>query len=57
VVVHVQDEVLTHHRQPDQSDVATCFCHLSISPDRSSAQNHTPGATRFIVLIPFSVFH
>ena len=30
MVVHVQHQVLAHHRQSDQSDIAICFRHVGI---------------------------
>jgi len=28
VVVHVQHEILTHHGQPDKTDIASCLWHI-----------------------------
>ena len=30
MVVHVQHQVLAHHRQPNQTDIASSFCHFNL---------------------------
>src|ERR1700722_7684045 len=44
MVVHVKHEVLAHHRQPYQTDIASSFCHLYLQCDsvRSAAETMNP---------------
>ena len=42
VVVHIQDEVLPHHRQADQANVTIRFCHGSLQSRVTSVGIHVP---------------